>query len=156
MKNRSADLIDWNEAHSEGVGHSSSRYTLSFDHPRDNRAIGDDARLQWRVAVDGVTVCSAISVQDAFARTEALEALRCILQGRSDLISDQHWRGAELMAAEMADAATEALDRGALRAEDRQELQQNLEALQALSSAIRLESLKKQRESSAPAFPPLH
>jgi hypothetical protein len=153
MKNRSADLIDWNEAHSEGMGRSSTRYTLSFDR---TGFTGGDVGPQWHVAVDGVTVCSAKSAQDAFARTEALEALRCILQGRSDLVSDQHWRGAELMASEMADAATEALDSAALRAEDHRELQQNLDALQALSSAIRLESLKRQRESRLAASPPLN
>ena len=53
------------------------------------------------------------------------------------------------------DAATEALDRAALRAEDQRELQQNLEALQALSSAIRRQSFEKRRESVSP-FPPLN
>lgn len=153
MKNRNADLIDWNETHFEGVGLSGTRYTLSF--AGETHLAGEQIGLLWRVAVDGVTVCSARSVQDAFARTEALEALRCILQGRSDLIGDQHWHGAELVASEMTDAATEALDRTALRAEDQRELQQNLETLQALSSAIRHRSLAKRRERVSP-FPPLN
>jgi hypothetical protein len=150
MRNRSTDLIEWNDALPEGMGCSGTRYQLSYDRPAT-----DTAGEHWRIAVDGVTVCSAKSAQDAFARSEGLEALRCILQGRSDWISDEHCRAAEVIAHEMLEAATAALSQP-LRLEDRRDLLQNVDALQALSGAIRLECINRQRESKPDAPPPLN
>jgi hypothetical protein len=155
MRNRSTDLIEWNDTLSEGVGCSGTRYTLSYDHSADHRPLDKNARGHWLIVVDGFTLSSARSVQDALARSEGLEALRCILQGRCDLISDEHCRVAELLACEMLEAATEALGRS-LRHEDRGDLLRNVDALQALSSAIRLECLNRQRGSNLNASPPLN
>src|SRR5688572_998080 len=80
MRNRSTDLIEWNDTLSEGTGWSGSHYTLSYDHPAG--APPRDVRGHWLIVVDGFTLSSARSVQDALARSEGLEALRCILQGR--------------------------------------------------------------------------
>jgi len=156
MRNRSTDLIEWNDTLSGGMGCSGTRYTLSYDHSADDRPLEEkNARGHWLIVVDGATLSSARSVQDALARSEGLEALRCILQGRCDQISDEHCRVAELLACEMLEAATEALGRS-LRLEDRADLLRNVDALQALSSAIRLESLNRQRESNLNASPPLN
>jgi hypothetical protein len=149
MRNRSTDLIEWNDALSDGMGCSGTRYKLSYD-----RSLGGDTGGHWLIDIDGVTVCSAKSAQDAFARSEGLEALRCILQGRSEWISDEHCRVAEVIANEMLEAATEALSQS-LHLEDRGALLRNVDALQALSSAIRLECVHRQRESELDAPPPL-
>ncbi len=150
MKNRSTDLIEWNDALSDGMGLSGSSYTLSHDHgPMSN-----DAGRGWLIAVDGSIICAAESVQDALARCEGLEALRCILKGWCDRISDEQCRVAELIASEMLEAATRTLH-GPLVAE-RGDLARNVDALQALSSAIRSECRKRQRESISDASPPLN
>jgi hypothetical protein len=98
MRNRSTDLIEWNDTLSGGMGCSGTRYTLSYDHSADDRPLEENARGHWLIVVDGATLSSARSVQDALARSEGLEALRCILQGRCDQISDEHCRVAELLA----------------------------------------------------------
>jgi hypothetical protein len=156
MRNRSTDLIEWNDALSEGMGCSGTRYRLSYDHPGDDCSLNGNARQQhWLITVDGFIICSAKSAQDALARSEGLEALRCILQGRCDRISDEHCRVAELIASEMLEATTEALSRS-LRLEDRDDLLRNVDALQTLSSTIRLECLNRRRESKLDASPPLN
>jgi hypothetical protein len=155
MRNRTTDLIEWNDSICEGVGCSGTHYTLSYDHPADDPPHDGNARGHWLIVVNGSALSSARSVQDALARSEGLEALRCILQGRCDQISDEHCRVAELLACEMLEAATEALSRS-LRPADRGDLLRNVDALEALSSAIRLECLHRQRESSLNASPPLN
>jgi hypothetical protein len=142
VKNRSTDLVEWNDALSEGVGCSGAHYVLSYERPTD--ALDGNAGRQWLIAVDGIIICTAKSVQDGLARTEGLEALRCILVGQCDRISDEHCRVAELLASEMLDAATEAL-RLSRHLEDQSDLSRNVDALQALSKAVRAESLKRQR-----------
>lgn len=148
MKNRSTDLIDWNDALSDGMGRSGTRYKLLF-----SRLAGDSAGGHWLITVDDLIVCSVKSAQDAFARSEGLEALRCILQGQSQQISDEHYRAAGIIAAEMLEAATEALGRST-HLDNRSDLFRNVDALQALSHAIRLECVRRQRESEFHA-PPL-
>jgi hypothetical protein len=150
MRNRRTDLIEWNDELSDGMGRSGTRYKLSYDH-----TAGGNTGGHWLIDIDGVTVCSATSAQDAFARSEGLEALRCILQGRSEWISDEHCRVAEVIANEMLEAATEALSHS-MHFEARGDLLRNVDALQALSSAIRLECLDRQRESKRDAPPPLN
>jgi hypothetical protein len=142
VKNRSTDLIEWNDALSEGVGCSGAHYVLSYERPAD--ALDGNAGPQWLIVVDGIIICTAKSVQDGLARTEGLEALRCILVGQCDRISDEHCRVAELLASEMLDAATEAL-RLSRHLEDQSDLSRNVDALQALSKAVRAECLNRQR-----------
>jgi hypothetical protein len=155
MRNRSTDLIEWNDALSEGMGCSGTRYALSYGRSGDDGPLDRDARRHWLLTVDGFTICSVESAQDALARSEALEALRCILQGRWDQISDEHWRVAALIASEMLEAATDALSYSPAL-EDRCDLLRNVDALQALSSTIRRECLNRQRESKLDASPPLN
>jgi hypothetical protein len=154
MRNRSTDLIEWNDTLSDGLGCSGTRYTLSYDHPEEHR-LDENTRGDWLIIVDGLALSSASSVQAALARSEGLEALRCILQGRGAQISDEHCRVAELVAREMLEAATESLGRS-LRLEDRRDLLRNVDALQALAAAIRVECLNRQRESKLDASPPLN
>jgi hypothetical protein len=142
VKNRNTDLIEWNDALSEGVGCSGTRYVLSYERPAD--ALDGSAGRQWLIAVDGIVICTAKSAQDGLARTEGLEALRCILAGRYDEISDEHCQVAELLASEMLDAAAEAL-RLSRHLEDQVALSRNVQALQALSKAVRAECLDRQR-----------
>lgn len=104
-----------------------------------------NAGRQWLISVDGIFICTAKSVQDGLARTEGLEALRCILAGQSDQISDEHCRVAELLAFEMLDAAVEAL-RLSPHPGFQSDLLRNIDALQALSRAVRAECLNRQRE----------
>jgi hypothetical protein len=148
MRNRSTDLIEWNDALSDGMGLSGSHYALTYD-PLINRA-----ERRWLIAVDGFIVCAAISIQDALARSEGLEALRCILQDRGDRISDEHCRVAELTASEMLEAATQAFTQSL--PVDRSSLARNVAALQALSSAVRSEAFRRQRESILDTSPPLN
>jgi hypothetical protein len=150
MKDRSTDLIEWSDALSHGMGVSGSCYTLSYD----RCPLSSDAGRRWLIAVDGSIICTAESVQDALARSEGLEALRCILKGWCDRISDEQRRVAELIASEMLEAATRALNRSLIA--ERGDLARNVDALQALSSAIRSESRKRQRESVPDASPPLN
>ena len=155
MRNRSADLIEWNDALSDGMGLSGSRYTLTYDRSNEDFSLIECAeRRRWLIAVDGSIVCAATSIQDALARSEGLEALRCILQGRCDRISDEHCRVAERTASEMLEAATKALAHSL--PVDRGSLAKNVDALQSLSSAIRSETLKRQRESMLDTSPPLN
>jgi hypothetical protein len=58
------------------------------------------------------------------------------------------------MASEMLEAATRALDRSPIA--ERGDLARNVDALQTLSSAIRSEGRKRQRESVFDASPPLN
>jgi hypothetical protein len=150
MKNRSTDLIDWNNALSDGVGPSGTRYRLSYD-----RLVAGNAGGLWLIDVDDVTICSVRSAPDAFARSEGLEALRCILQGQSQQISDEHCRAAGIIASEMLETASEALSQST-HVDERGYLFRNVEALQELSNAIRLECGRRQRESEIDAPPPLH
>src|SRR5687767_557758 len=150
MRNRSTDLIEWNDALSDGMGCSGTRYKLSYDRPAGGNTGG-----HWLIDIDGVTVCSAKSAQDAFARSEGLEALRCILQGRSQEISDEHYRAAGIIANEMLETASEALSQ-TTHVDERDHLYRNVDALQALSNAIRVECGRRQRESETDALPPLH
>ena len=145
MKNRNTDLVEWNDALSEGVGCSGTRYVLSYERPADTLN-GSEGR-QWLIAVDGIIICTAKSAQDGLARTEGLEALRCILAGQSDQLSDEHCRVAELLASEMLDAAAEVL-RLSRYPEDQSDLLRNVDALQALSKAVRAECLNRQRGST--------
>jgi hypothetical protein len=154
MRNRSTDLIEWNGALSDGMGVSGSHYTLTYDRSDEDSSLVRCAEGRWLIAVDGSIVCAATSIQDALARSEGLEALRCILRDRGDRISDEHCRVAELTASEMLEAATQALTHSPPG--DRGSLTRNLEALQSLSSAIRSETLKRQRESMLDTSPPLH
>lgn len=62
---------------------------------------------------------------------------------------------AELIVSEMLEAATAALSLS-VRLEDRGDLVRNVDALQALSSAIRLKCLNGQRESKLDASPLLN
>jgi len=155
MKNRSTDLIEWDDALSQGLGCSGTRYTLSYAQPFDERSLDRSARRSWLILVDGSYVCSAESAQDALARSEGLEALRSVLQGRCDQLSDEHCRVADLIASEMLQAATEALSLSPhLEAEG--DLLRNIDVLHALSSAIHSECLNRQRESKLDASPPLN
>ena len=142
VKNRSTDLIEWNDALSEGVGCSGTHYILSYERAAD--VLNGNVERQWLIAADGIVICTAKSVQDGLARTEGLEALRCILVGQCEQISDEHCRVAELLASEMLDAATEAL-RLSRHLEDQSDLSRNVDALQALSKAVRAECLNRQR-----------
>jgi len=145
VKNRNTDLVEWNDALSEGVGCSGTRYVLSYERPAVTLN-GNEGR-QWLIAVDGIIICTAKSAQDGLARTEGLEALRCILAGQSDQLSDEHCRVAELLASEMLDAAAEVL-RLSRYPEDQSDLLRNVDALQALSKAVRAECLNRQRGST--------
>ena len=138
MRNRSTDLIEWNDALSSGMGRSRTRYALSYD-----RSQG-----LWLVAVDGHILCTSSSIQDTLARSEGLEALRCILQGQSCELSDEHCRMADLTASEMLKAASGALASSPCP-EEEEVLLESLDALQALSGAIRGELANRQRESAA-------
>jgi hypothetical protein len=142
VKIRSTDLIEWNDALSDGVGCSGTRYVLSYERPADTLD-GNNGR-QWLIAVDGIVICTAKSVQDGLARSEGLEALRCILAGLSDQISDEHCRVAELLASEMLEAAAEGL-RLSRHPGDQSDLLRNVGALQVLSKAVRAECLNRQR-----------
>jgi hypothetical protein len=146
-------LIEWNDALSDGMGLSGSLYALTYDRSNEEFSLVERAERRWLIAVDGATVCTAVSIQDALARSEGLEALRCILQGQCDRISDEHCRVAELTASEMLEAATQALTHALPL--DRGNLSKNIDALQALSSAIQSENLKRQRESMLHTSPPL-
>jgi hypothetical protein len=154
MRNRSTDLIEWNDALSHGMGLSGSRYALTYDPTNEDFSLIHRAERRWLIAVDGSIVCAAISIQDALARSEGLEALRCILQDRGDRISDEHCRVAELTASEMLEAATQAFTQSL--PVDRSSLARNVAALQALSSAVRSEAFKRQRESILDTSPPLN
>ena len=154
MRNRRTDLIEWNEALSDGMGLSGSLYALTYDRSNEEFSLVERAERRWLIAVNGATVCTAVSIQDALARSEGLEALRCILQGQCDRISDEHCRVAELTASEMLEAATQALAHALPL--DRGNLTKNINALQTLSSAIRSENLKRQRESMLHTSPPLN
>jgi hypothetical protein len=154
MRNRRTDLIEWNDALSDGMGLSGSYYSLTYDRSHEETSLIKGAERRWLIAVDGSTVCTALSIQTALARSEGLEALRCILQGRCDAISDEHCRVAELTASEMLDAATQALTQSLPG--DRDGLTRNVDALQALSNAIRAETFKRQRESMLDTSPPLN
>jgi hypothetical protein len=154
MRNRSTDLIEWNDALSNGVGLSGSLYTLAYDRSIEDSSAMNCAEGRWLIAVNGSIVCFAISIQEALARSEGLEALRCILQGRGDRISDEHCRVAELTASEMLEAATKALAHSL--PVDRGSLTKNVDALESLSIAIRSEALKRQRESMLDTSPPLN
>ena len=147
-------MIEWNDALSDGMGLSGSLYALTYDRSNEEFSLVERAERRWLIAVDGATVCTAVSIQDALARSEGLEALRCILQGQCDRISDEHCRVAELTASEMLQAATQALTHALPL--DRGNLTKNIDALQALSSAIRSENLKRQRESMLDTSPPLN
>lgn len=150
MKNRSSDLIDWNDALSDGIGRSGTRYKLSYDRLADSNGGG-----LWLIDVDDVTICSVKSAQEAFARSEGLEALRCILQGECRQISDEHYRSAGIIATEMLEAATEALGRS-IHVDESGHLSRNVNALQAVSHAIQLECRRRQRENEVGALPPPH
>ena len=147
-------MIEWNDALSDGMGLSGSLYALTYDRSNEEFSLVERAERRWLIAVDGATVCTAVSIQDALARSAGLEALRCILQGQCDRISDEHCRVAELTASEMLEAATQALTHALPL--DRGNLTKNIDALQALSSAIRSENLKRQRESMLDTSPPLN
>lgn len=152
MKNRSTDLIDWDESLTEGTGCTGTRYRLQVERWDDNRSLAENPG-HLRIVVDGSPLSSARSFQDALARSEGFEALRCFLQGRTAQISDEHCRVAELVAGEMLEAVTEALDRSP-PAEERRGLMQNFDTLRALSSALQAERLKRQRGNPVP--PLLH
>ena len=102
-------MIEWNDALSDGMGLSGSYYSLTYDRSHEETSLIKGAERRWLIAVDGSIVCTAVSIQDALARSEGFEALRCILQGHCDRISDEHCRVAELTASEMLEAATQSL-----------------------------------------------
>lgn len=58
MKNRNTDLINWNNALSDGVGRSGTRYRLLYD-----RLAAGNAGGLWLIDVDDVTICSVKSAQ---------------------------------------------------------------------------------------------
>jgi hypothetical protein len=61
MRNRSTDLIEWNDALSDGMGLSGSHYALTYDRSNEDLALIKRAERRWLIAVDGSMVCVAIS-----------------------------------------------------------------------------------------------
>ena len=68
VKNRSTDLIEWDDALSEGVGCSGTRYALSYERPAG--ILDGNAGRHWLIAVDGIIICTAKSAQDGLMLAE--------------------------------------------------------------------------------------
>ena len=143
-------LIEWDDGLTEGRGRSGTRYRLSY------RALADDdARNVWWIGVEGADVCALASAEDAISHSEALEAMRCIIQGISDQLGLEELRRGGLIANEMCRAAEQALELLPAGNRNRPDMQLNIEALQSLADAIARECRRRQR-AVAEALPLLH
>ena len=119
------------------------------------RGGGDGSgRGSWRIDVDGAEICAVESAESAVRRAEGLEAIRCIIRGRSAELSEDQLQYAEAIAREM----TEAADRAATDAPAaaRPQLLQSMRSLRSVADAIRTECARREREKDPSALPLRH
>ena len=138
-------LVIWNDALTEGVGRSGTRYGLFHE-----RLANETGRPgHWRIEADVATICAVDTVEEAVRRAEGLEGVRCIVRGLARELSEDQLRDAEVTAREMMEAADRALT-SAPGAEA--QLMRSSRSLRSISEAIRQECTRRQQEES---FPPL-
>ena len=133
-------LVEWNNTLTDGFGRSGTRYTLSYERSARDNAVG-----AWWIGVEGTHVCALRSAEDAICHSEGLEAMRCILRGLGDQLDPDELNRGIAIAAEMQEAAEEALLLLPAGSEQHAELRQNLEAFQSLADAIARERHRRRR-----------
>jgi hypothetical protein len=143
------ELVSWNDALSEGQGRSGTRYALCFQPAGDEAGGG-----RWRIDVDGAEICTVESAESAVRRAEGLEAIRCVIRGRSAELSEDQVQYAEVIAREMTEAADRATTDAPAAA--RPQLLQSLRSLRSVSGAIRRECARRAREEEEPVLPLRH
>jgi len=136
-------LVTWNDALTDGRGHTGTRYGLCFEPPGDSATSG-----HWRINVDGIEICTVDSAEGALRRAEGLEAIRCIIRGLTPELTQDQLEYAEVIAREMMDAADQALSAAPIS--DRAQLLQSTFSLQSILDAMRKECARREREDGLP------
>lgn len=124
-------LVSWNSEMNLGRGRSGSTYAIACQD-----MVRPELAQAWIVSVDDRTVCSTGTPLEAVEQIERLEALRCVMRGLAEEMSERELGLAGLIAAEMSSAAAEALsDRGLTRSQAA-EIERSIAQLRSLEDVI--------------------
>lgn len=124
-------LVSWNSEMNMGRGRSGSTYAIACqDGPRP------ELSQAWVVSVDDRHVCSTGTPLEAVEQIERLEALRCVMRGLAEDMSDRELSLAGLIAAEMSRAAREALCDPTLSKAELAEIERSIAQLASLEDVI--------------------
>jgi uncharacterized protein with von Willebrand factor type A (vWA) domain len=124
-------LVNWNSEMNLGRGRSGSTYAISCQ----DRA-RPDLMQAWIVSVDDRNVCSTGTPLEAVEQIERLEALRCVMRGLAEQMSQRELSLAGMIAGEMSRAAVDALgDRNLSKAEVT-EIERSVAQLRSLEDVI--------------------
>lgn len=124
-------LVTWNSEMNLGRGRSGSTYAI---------ACQDGARPElaqaWVVSVDDRHVCSTGTPLEAVEQIERLEALRCVMRGLAEDMSERELDLAGLIAGEMTRAAREAMADPSLSKAQLAEIERSVAQLTSLEDVI--------------------
>lgn len=124
-------LVNWNPEMNLGRGRSGSTYAIACQD-----RIRPELTQAWIVSVDDRHVCSTGTAHEAIEQIERLEALRCVMRGMADQMSNQELGLAAVIAAEMSSAAIEALSDRSLSRAQVVEIERSLAQLRSLEDVI--------------------
>ncbi len=124
-------LVNWNSEMNLGRGRSGSTYAISCQDV--SRA---ELMQAWIVTVDDRNVCSTGTPLEAVEQIERLEALRCVMRGLAQQMSERELSLAALIAREMSRAAVDALDDGSLSKAEIVEIERSIAQLRSLEDVI--------------------
>jgi hypothetical protein len=124
-------LVNWNSELNLGRGRSGSTYAISCqDRSRP------ELMQAWIVSVDDRNVCSTGTPLEAVEQIERLEALRCVMRGLAEQLSQQELNLAGLIASEMSQAAIDALGDRNLSRTEVVEIERSIAQLRSLEDVI--------------------
>ena len=124
-------LVNWNSEMNLGRGRSGSTYAISCQDV--SRA---ELMQAWIVTVDDRNVCSTGTPLEAVEQIERLEALRCVMRGLAQQMSERELSLAALIAREMSRAAVDALDDCSLSKAEIVEIERSIAQLRSLEDVI--------------------
>ena len=114
-----------------GRGRSGSTYAISC---QDQASA--ELMQAWIVTVDDRNVCSTGTPLEAVEQIERLEALRCVMRGLAEQMSERELRLAGRIAGEMSRAAVDALGDRGLSKDEVVEIQRSIAQLRSLEDVI--------------------
>lgn len=124
-------LVNWNSEMNLARGRSGSKYAICCQ----DRA-RPDLMQAWIVSVDDRDVCSTGTPLEAVEQIERLEALRCVMRGLAEQMSEQELSLAAVIAGEMSQAAVAALGERGLSKSELAEIERSIAQLRSLEDVI--------------------
>lgn len=124
-------LVNWNSEMNLGRGRSGSTYAISCQD-----LVRPELMQAWIVSVDDRNVCSTGTPLEAVEQIERLEALRCVMRGLAEQMSQRELSLAAMIAGEMSRAAVDALGDRKLSKTEVVEIERSIAQLRSLEDVI--------------------